>query len=70
MLLDLVPYEKVQTLKRICDEMNRGCEALLNAKKAALANGDEELLDKVGKGKDLMSVLRELINSYSLDVWS
>jgi len=30
---------------------------LLNQKKAALANGDEALLDQVGQGKDIMSIL-------------
>ena len=59
MLLDLIPYEKVQRIKRSCDIVNRGCLDLFNAKKKALKGGDETLLQLVGEGKDVMSVLCE-----------
>ena len=57
LLLDLVPYEKLQRVKRSCDVVNRGCLDLFNAKKEALKRGDEALLQLVGEGKDVMSVL-------------
>ena len=59
MLLDLIPYEKLQRIKRNCDVVNRGCQNLFNAKKEALKRGDETLLQLVGEGKDVMSVLCE-----------
>ena len=58
-LLDLAPYEKLQRVKRNCDIVNQGCLSLFNAKKEALRRGDETLLQLVGEGKDVMSVLRE-----------
>ena len=57
MLLDLVPHDKVQHAKGVIDRVNAGCVALFKEKKAAIAHGDEELLQKVGEGKDVMSLL-------------
>ena len=57
-LLDLVPIEGVQRTKRIVDKISEGCVAIFKAKKAAAARRDEELMQKVGEGKDVISLLR------------
>ena len=60
MLLDLVPNEKVQRVKYVCDTLNAGCVALFKTKKAEMERADEELMQKVGEGKDVMSLLCKL----------
>ena len=58
-LLDMLPHPGIQRVKRITDAAHAGCRAVFEAKKAALARGDQELLHMVGEGKDVMSVLRK-----------
>ena len=45
-------------MKGHCDALHRGCLKVFNEKKAAIERGDETLLQMVGEGKDVMSVLR------------
>ena len=58
-LLNLVPIAKVQRLKSITDVLSTRLEQIYYAKKTALESGDEELLNSLGEGKDVMSVLCE-----------
>ena len=62
MLLNLVPIESVQRTKRLVDKIDEGCVAIFKAKKAAVARRDEELMQKVGEGKDVISLLRALFD--------
>lgn len=41
------------------DIMDTKAREIYNSKREALEEGDEELLNKVGMGKDIMSILRE-----------
>ena len=43
----------------IGDTMARRSKEIVSEKKAALASGDDELVQRVGEGKDLMSILRK-----------
>ncbi|TBU59775.1 cytochrome P450 [Dichomitus squalens] len=56
-LLDLVPIKGIQRLKQIVDTIQRRSEEIYRAKKAAIEKGDIDLLNAVGEGKDVMSVL-------------
>ena len=67
-LLDLVPSKKVQRLKDICDRLTAGCVKIFDAKKAAMKSGDDDLLQNVGEGRDVMSVLRTSIASRLISV--
>lgn len=46
-------------LKKNVDLMHERAVAICEEKKRLLAQGDEAFKDKVGEGKDLMSILRE-----------
>ena len=57
LLVDLAPLKTIQRLKFIVDTMHKKSLEIYHAKKAAMGNGDTDLLNAVGEGKDIMSVL-------------
>lgn len=57
-ILDLIPSKKIQKVKDIIDLVSKQSEDLVNAKKAALGKGEEDVMHQVGEGKDVMSILR------------
>ena len=57
LLVDLAPLKTIQRLKFIVDTMHKKSLEIYHAKKAAIGNGDTDLLNAVGEGKDIMSVL-------------
>lgn len=59
-VMDNVPWKKLHRLRDIVDEMDRSSTKILEEKKAALQQGDEAVLEQVGHGRDIMSVLRKL----------
>lgn len=68
MALKAVPSEGVQRLSSIIDILQTESKAIWRAKKADLERRDEVLLEQVGRGKDLMSVLRRAI-PYFFILW-
>ena len=58
----MVPDEGAQQLSSIIDILQTLSREIFYAKKAALESGDEVLLQQVGEGKDLMSVLRRSLH--------
>lgn len=58
-LLRLVPHADVRKMMHISDTMTQRSLEIVNEKKMALLKGDDALREKVGEGKDLMSILRE-----------
>ena len=59
MLLDIIPSNKIQRIKRICNILYGECAKVFETKQKAMKLGDKELLHKVGEGSDVMSVLCE-----------
>ncbi|KAI0713903.1 cytochrome P450 [Earliella scabrosa] len=57
MLVNLVPVPAVHNVKRILDTVHARSVEILNAKRAAIQRGDQEILHMVGEGKDVMSIL-------------
>ncbi|KAI0648564.1 cytochrome P450 [Trametes meyenii] len=57
LLLDLVPNKGVQKVRDIVNVLHERAVAIYEEKRRALERGDESLKDKVGEGKDLMSIL-------------
>ncbi|KAI0628905.1 cytochrome P450 [Trametes polyzona] len=56
--VELIPNENVQRFKRVVDIMHERAVAICQEKKQLLASsGDDAFADKVGNGKDLMSIL-------------
>ena len=57
-IVDMIPAERVQRMKNITDTMFNKSVQIINEKKAAIEHGDEAVLQQVGEGKDVMSILR------------
>ncbi|KAI0806607.1 cytochrome P450 [Fomes fomentarius] len=56
-ILDLIPSKTIQKAKEVTDVVNKPSEELVNAKKAALGKGEEDVTHRVGEGKDVLSIL-------------
>ncbi|KAJ3475173.1 hypothetical protein NLI96_g12014 [Meripilus lineatus] len=56
-LIDRSPSKNLKEIKRISDTLYAQSKAIIDGKKAALESGDEALLQQVGEGKDIMSIL-------------
>jgi hypothetical protein len=57
-IVDLLPFKNVKRLRDIVDVMHSTATDILESKKRALKEGDEALSRQVGRGKDIMSILR------------
>lgn len=55
----ILPWESLHFITKMVDIMDTKAREIYNSKREALEEGDEELLNKVGMGKDIMSILRE-----------
>jgi hypothetical protein len=55
--LELTPWKKLETLRNMVDVMEDTSVQVLEEKKNAIAQGDDVVLQQVGQGKDLLSVL-------------
>ncbi|THU97768.1 cytochrome P450 [Dendrothele bispora CBS 962.96] len=56
-LVDSIPLESLQEVKKMSDYMWGLSEEIYESKKQALAAGDEVVTQQVGRGKDIMSIL-------------
>ncbi|TDL20057.1 cytochrome P450 [Rickenella mellea] len=56
-LVEWAPFRSVQRVKEIVDTMHNASVTIFNDKKEALAKGDEEVVQQVGQGRDIMSIL-------------
>ncbi|CCL99519.1 uncharacterized protein FIBRA_01537 [Fibroporia radiculosa] len=66
-VIDRVPHGEVQAVKTIIDTMDRRSRAIYESKKAALRAGDEAVLQQMGEGKDIMSILIRANSTTSVD---
>ena len=57
-LVDIIPHEGVQLMKKFIDAMYRRSIEIYREKIRALELGDEEVTKQVGEGKDIISILR------------
>lgn len=65
-LLELIPSDALQRVKEIVDTMHNTSVNIFKRKKAALEAGEEVSSLEVGKGKDLMSLLRQYLLSHQV----
>jgi hypothetical protein len=56
-LMRLVPHKAVRRTQEIVDTMYRTSVDIFERKRSALQQGDEAVLQQVGRGKDIMSIL-------------
>ena len=62
-LCQMIPSADVQKLREVVDIMWDTSVRIVEAKKAALEMGDEAVMEQVGRGKDIMSILRTPVKS-------
>ncbi|KAI0072182.1 cytochrome P450 [Panus rudis PR-1116 ss-1] len=56
-IVEKLPSRRVQHLKHIVDVMDASTREILRTKRAALAAGDEAVVQQVAKGNDILSIL-------------
>ena len=59
-VVELIPWKAIQDFIEIVDTMYNTSVEILEAKKKALAGGDDALERQIAQGKDIMSILCEL----------
>ena len=69
-LLDFLPISRVQRLKGAVDIMDEQSKRIISEKRSALQKGDEAMLQQIGEGKDIISVLRACSTSHSSGVFA
>lgn len=52
-----IPIDRVQRMKQIVDTMHGRSMQIMEEKKRAVRRGDNALLEQIGEGKDVMSIL-------------
>ena len=57
-LFDLIPSTMTKTIKEIVDTMDIESRKIYTAAKTSLEAGDDDAVQRMGEGKDIMSVLR------------
>lgn len=57
-IVKLIPSSDVQKMRGMVDVMDNTSIKIFQAKKAAWEKGDEAVVEQVGRGKDIMSILR------------
>lgn len=68
-LMKTLPLPELQKLSAIVDWVDRESRQVYELKKQALLSGDEALLEQVGEGKDIMSILRTSPKLHLLDTY-
>lgn len=56
-LVDIVPWEKLHQVRDMVKLINKTSAEVLEAKKRALQQGDQAVLEQIGQGKDIISIL-------------
>lgn len=59
-LAENAPFERVKHVTQIVNIMDENTRRIFYQKKAALEAGDAAVVEQVGNGKDIMSILCEL----------
>ena len=57
-VIDLLPWKELHEFRDIVDVLHNTAVEIIESKKKAMAAGDDAVLDQVGQGKDIISILR------------
>lgn len=60
-VLKLIPSSDVQRASELVSIMDNTSTKIFQSKKSAWAKGDEAVLEHIGRGKDIMSILRTFL---------
>lgn len=58
-VVEIIPSKLVQEYVEVVDTLESGSKTIYEKSKKALEVGDESIHERIGKGKDILSVLRE-----------
>jgi hypothetical protein len=58
-LIDIQPFEKVRRLRNIVHIVHNTSVEILESKRSALKNGGDALMNQIGGGKDIITILCE-----------
>ena len=61
--VERIPWAPLQKIRRIVDTMDEMSHAIYNAKMDAFRKGEEAVVQQIGEGKDVMSILRWCFSS-------
>ncbi|CAK5278811.1 unnamed protein product [Mycena citricolor] len=64
-LVDVTPSRRLHKLRDIVDEMHSTTLAIFESKKKAMLMGDEKVLEQVGHGRDIVSILMRAMHGAS-----
>lgn len=67
-VVEILPYAPLQRLKGLVDVMAKQSSEIFLSKKSALTQGDEVVVQRIGEGRDIMSILSTF--SYSMHILS
>jgi hypothetical protein len=59
--IDWIPSRLLHDVRDIVDVMDATSREIYEKKKAAFVDGDEAVMNQVGRGKDIMSLLRAFL---------
>ena len=62
MVINMMPVSLMQKGKRVIDTLYDESTSIYESKKEALLKGEEAVVQQVGKGKDILSILCEFSN--------
>lgn len=65
-----LPSKNVQLLIKATNAMDETSKKIFYLKKAALEKGDDAVVQQIGEGRDIMSVLSELCLCYEVLTWT
>jgi hypothetical protein len=60
-IAEIVSWKELHDVLGMVDIMDKTSTEIFEAKKKALLMGDEAMLQQVGRGKDIMSILRQFL---------
>ncbi len=58
-----LPYSKMQQLREIVDTLDYQSRKVYNQKKVALEKGDAAVVQQIGEGKDIISILSKSVHT-------
>ena len=64
-IVDHFPSERLRLIKNISDTIHSESIEILRDKRTAIQSGDQAMIDKVGEGKDIMSILCKLLQLHA-----
>jgi hypothetical protein len=56
-MMNILPWKSLHDLRDITNNLHAMANEVIDAKKSALRRGDKAVLEQIGEGKDILSIL-------------